>query len=293
MRKNIYNFTSNFEEYQKILETPIAEMSHEGSSRNCYIDKSSLKMYTNNFTEDICAKALNYLGKIEEKKNDQQYIEDGCKYFFYWLQVEVIKEETVDLNILNLYKEVLNKYEDIANNYELPKYLNIISEHNIQKFIDMVDMYKNFYDFIKNKVEHGKDKCDYANKCVSLYEKNIKVCKEGSDYDFCYELDKFRDEYNKHMEKNEQCENLQKILPSYRTHDPVVITSIPCVIILVTCFFFFLYKFSPLGSCLLNRINKKKRISNNIDYETQNLSHISKGTYKNNNRQYNIAYISS
>ncbi|KMZ83398.1 hypothetical protein PVBG_06040 [Plasmodium vivax Brazil I] len=103
-------------------------------------------------------------------------------------------------------------------------------------------MYKNFYDFKKDKEESGKDKCSYADKCFRLYNKNIEVCKAGSDYDFCYELDNFRNEYNKYMKENIQCEDSLKILPSYRTYDTVVITTIPCVIIFVACLFFFLYK---------------------------------------------------
>ncbi|SCA81979.1 VIR protein [Plasmodium vivax] len=274
MRKNIYNFAAKIEDYQKILDSHKAEVSPDDIPLSCSIEINKLKKHTDNFTDEICKKATYYLGEIEIKKNEPQYIEDGCKYFCYWLQVEVLKEETLGSKILKLYQDLLNEYESATSNEELLKYLYIISEHNLQNFRDMVDMYKNFYDFKKNKEESGKDKCFYAQECVNLYEKNIKVCKECSDYDFCYELDNFRDLYNKHMEKNVQCSGLQKILPSYRKYDPVVITSIPCVIIL----------FSPLGSCFLNRVKTKKSISNNIDHETQYLSHLSKGAFKNENR---------
>ncbi|VUZ99456.1 PIR protein [Plasmodium vivax] len=292
MRKNIYNFASNFEKYQTILDTSIEEVSSGGSSVNCYIDKDSLQKYTHNFTEETCKKATYYLNEIEKKTNDPQYIEDGCKYFCYWLQVEVLEKEKPSYEILKLYQDLLNEYDRFVYTDILPKYINTISEHTIKNFIGLVDMYKKFHNF-KNSTETETNKCNLGKECVLVYEKNIEVCKAGNDYDLCCELDNFRDEYNKYIKENIQCNDLLKILRSYRTYDPVVITSIPCVIILVACFFFFLYKFSPLGSCFSDRIKNKKRISKNIDYETQNLSHISKGTYKNKNRQYNIAYISS
>ncbi|EDL42600.1 variable surface protein Vir15, truncated, putative, partial [Plasmodium vivax] len=278
---------------KKYWDSHTAEVTSDDSPPYCSIEINNLNHYRDKFNQEICKKATHYLGEIEKNKNVPQYIEDGCKYFFYWLQVEVLKDETLGSKILMFYQEVLNEYEKTASNEEFPKYLNIINEHDIQNFIDIVDMYKNFYDFKKDKEESGKDKCSYADKCFRLYNKNIEVCKAGSDYDFCYELDNFRNEYNKYMKENIQCEDSLKILPSYRTYDTVVITTIPCVIIFVACLFFFLYKFSPLGSFFLNRIKKKKRISNNIDYEMQYLSPISKGNYNNKNRQYNIAYISS
>ncbi|SCA82148.1 VIR protein [Plasmodium vivax] len=242
MRKNIYNFSSKIEEYQKILDSHTAEVTSDDSPPNCSIEINNLNHYRDKFNQEICKKATHYLGEIEKNKNVPQYIEDGCKYFFYWLQVEVLKDETLGSKILMFYQEVLNEYEKTASNEEFPKYLNIINEHDIQNFIDIVDMYKNFYDFKKDKEESGKDKCSYADKCFRLYNKNIEVCKAGSDYDFCYELDNFRNEYNKYMKENIQCEDSLKILPSYRTYDTVVITTIPCVIIFVACLFFFLYK---------------------------------------------------
>ncbi|KMZ82461.1 hypothetical protein PVIIG_06195 [Plasmodium vivax India VII] len=242
MRKNIYNFAAKIEEYQKIFDKTNDKGTAGDSPLNCSFEINNFKQYTDKFTEEICKKSTYYLGEIEIKTNEPQYIIDGCKYFCYWLQVEVLKDETLYSNILKLYQDVLKAYEYGTSNAELLNYLNIFSEHHIKNFRDMVNMYKNFYNFKNNRVENGKDNCYFANECVSLYEKNIKVCKAGSDYDFCDELDNFRDEYNKYMKQNDQCKDLQKILPSYRTYDPIVITSIPCVIILVSCCIFFLYK---------------------------------------------------
>ncbi|KMZ88670.1 hypothetical protein PVBG_06100 [Plasmodium vivax Brazil I] len=64
-------------------------------------------------------------------------------------------------------------------------------------------MYDNFHKFKEEDKQRGGNKCHHATECVSLYNKNIKVCQEGNDYDFCYELDNFKERYDTYMMSTE------------------------------------------------------------------------------------------
>ncbi|KNA00888.1 hypothetical protein PVNG_05815 [Plasmodium vivax North Korean] len=155
-------------------------------------------------------------------------------------------------------------------------------------------MYDYFYKF-KGNTQHGDNKCNHAKECFRLYKENIKICEEGNDNDFCYELDNLKEIYDAYMITIEGCPGLPESLESYRVQNRAVVIITPFSILLVISLsLFFLYKFTPFGSFFQKGTKNKKKIPGNVDYEMQVPSHASQRVNKyNKNRQYNISYLSS
>ncbi|KMZ96369.1 hypothetical protein PVNG_06146 [Plasmodium vivax North Korean] len=155
-------------------------------------------------------------------------------------------------------------------------------------------MYDYFYKF-KGNNQLGDNKCICATKCVDLYKKNINICEEGNDNDLCYELDNLKERYDSYMKSKVDCPDLPKTLESYRIYNPAVVVITPfSVLLVISLTLFLLYKFTPFGLIFRKGTNNKNKIPENLDYETHFPPHTSQRVNNyNNNRQYNISYLSS
>ncbi|KMZ76797.1 hypothetical protein PVIIG_05398 [Plasmodium vivax India VII] len=236
-----YNTAKTFLTYRTILEG-WNSCEAKSESRHCIgFSEEYISQYDDIFTNIHCSKALHYLSTVESITESQR-LNNGCKYFLYWLYYEVLKKNLYKHKILKIYQDVLLGYIDSSYNHYFSNYISFFSEKTIDKIIKLSEMYDNFYKF-KGDIHHTDNKCDNAKECVRLYNENIKVCEEGDDYDFCYELDNLKESYDTYMKSNESCPNSPKTLESYRLFNPTVVIITPFSILLVISLsLFFLYK---------------------------------------------------
>ncbi|EDL42767.1 variable surface protein Vir15, putative [Plasmodium vivax] len=280
--------------YKGILDTWVPNSDNQPPD-DCIAFKQELIQEHNNIFKNMhCSQAKHYLNNVERIRNPNN-ISNACKYFLYWLYIIVLKKDLEKHKILKIYKDVLTAYIDESGNENFRNYVNFFSEETIKKIIKLTEMYDYFYKFKEEQISHENVKCNHAENCIRLYNENIKVCEEGNDYDFCYELDNLKESYDTYMKSYEGCRNLPKTLESYRLYNPATVIITPFSILLVMSLsLFFLYKFTPFGSFFRKRRKNKKKIPDNLDYETHFPPHTSQRVNNyNNNRQYNISYLSS
>ncbi|SCA60501.1 Plasmodium vivax Vir protein, putative [Plasmodium vivax] len=294
MKKTSYNIKDMYYAYNGIFNTWKPNLDNQAPKDCIAFKEEHIREHQDTFINAQCSKAQHYLSKIETS-SDPQYISNACKYFVYWLYYDVLKKDTDNRKILKIYQDVLTAYIDGSSKENFRNYVNFFSERTIENLIKLTEMYESFYKFKEGNIYHAGVKCNHADACVRLYNENIKVCEEGNDYDFCYELDNLKKSYDTYMMTNKDCPHLPKTLESYRLYNPAVIIITPFSILLViSVSLFFLYKFTPFGSLFRKRTKNKNKIPSNLDYATHVLSHTSeKVTNYNKNRQYNISYLSS
>ncbi|SCA81840.1 Plasmodium vivax Vir protein, putative [Plasmodium vivax] len=294
MRITSYNIKDMYHTYKGILDTWVPNSDNQAPDDCIAFKQEYIREHNKTFTNIHCSQAQHFLNKVETIRKPN-YLSNACKYFLFWLYYEVLKKNLDKQKILKIYKDVLTAFIEGSDNENFRKYVSLFSEQNIENLIKLTQMYDYFYKFTEEKITHGDVKCNHARKCVDLYEKNIKVCEEGNDNDFCYELDNLKESYDKYLKSNERCPSLPKTLKSYSVYIPAVIIITPFSILLVISLtLFFLYKFTPFGSLFRKRIRNNKKITDNIDYATHLLPHTSQRVNNyNNNRQYNISYLSS
>ncbi|KMZ82417.1 hypothetical protein PVIIG_06125 [Plasmodium vivax India VII] len=283
-----------YDTYNGILETWKPNLGDQPPD-DCIAFKQELIQEHNNIFKNMhCSQAKHYLNNVERIRKPNN-ISNACKYFLYWLYYVVLHKNLDNKKILKIYNDVLTAYIYGSAKENFKNYVSFFSERTIENLIKLTEMYDYFYKFKEEKITHGDVKCNHARKCVDLYEKNIKVCEEGNDNDFCYELDNLKESYDKYLKSNAVCPDLPKTLESYRVYNTAAIIITPFSILLVISLsIFFLYKFTPFGSFFRKRTKNKKKIPDNIDYATHVLPHKSQRVNNyNNNRQYNISYLSS
>ncbi|CAG9481990.1 unnamed protein product [Plasmodium vivax] len=283
MKKTSYNIKDMYYAYNGIFNTWEPNLDNQAPDDCLAFKQERIREHKGTFTKEHCSKAKHYLSSVVTNR-DHQYTSNACKYFIYWLYYDVLNKKSDNRKILKIYKDVLTAYIDGSRKEYLRKYVSFFSEETIEKFIKLTEMYDYFYKFKDEKIYYTGVKCNNANACVRLYNENIKVCEKGNDYDFCYELDNLKKSYDEYMITNVDCSDLPKTLESYRLFNPSVVIIIPFSILL----------FTPFGSIFRKRTKNKKKIPENLDYATHVLSHTSQMVNNyNNNRQYNISYLSS
>ncbi|CAI7718666.1 PIR protein [Plasmodium vivax] len=293
MRNTSYDVENMYHISKGILETWVPRLSGYTSEDCIAFKEQHIRKHKDTFVYAQCSKAQHYLSKIE-KSSDPQYISNACKYFMYWLYYDVLNKETDNSKILRIYEDVLTGYIEGTGNVYLKDYVSFLSEEKIEKIIKLTKMYDSFYNF-KGNMQHGSNKCNHAEECIRLYKENIEVCEEGNDNDFCYELDNLKENYDTYMMSKEVCSHLTRTLESYKVYNPAVpIISPISILLVISLSLFFLYKFTPFGSIFRKRTKNNKKIADNLDYAMNVLPHTSQRVNNyNNNRQYNISYLSS
>ncbi|SBT73396.1 PIR protein [Plasmodium ovale] len=241
----------------------------------------------------VCAISVKFLSHLKEK-NDSSYEEEGCKYLFYWLYVKALESKQTIENTLDLYKElnqIFNEHNDGYNKFD--KFINQMNKNTCEHFQKIISLYEVFNIFENQQMTHVAEKKCTSN-CFELFTSYVNECREIYDYNFCNELNDFREYHNYFIQKILSCQGEQYMLPSVNIFDTVSIILIPLVLILVTSIILpLLYKFTPVGTWIRHRIGKKKKIRDNINEETQLLSNTYEiGEYNFENRNYNIAYNS-
>ncbi|SBT57517.1 PIR Superfamily Protein [Plasmodium ovale wallikeri] len=287
-----YNVVTSYKKYKSKL-TSSNSSTDVMSIGTCQSFKyENINLSSGSFP-DICSTAIKFLSHLKENPNN--YRDDGCKYLFYSLYVDVLNKNTSIEHTLNLLKKLNNIFnDDYDGMYELDSYINKMDENtssNLVKLIDIYDMFDKFES--ESRSTTSIKKC--ASDCVQLFISYLDECRKGYDYDFCYELKNFREKYNFFIEKVITCEGEEHLLPPVDIFDTESMIIIPSVMIVVTAFIFpILYKFTAFGPWIRRSLGINKNIWENIEEETSHSMHTSEMVNTNTKKHiYNIAYNSS
>ncbi|SCO65458.1 hypothetical protein PVT01_030027300 [Plasmodium vivax] len=98
---------------------------------------------------------------------------------------------------LRIYKDFLREYASTAKSDIWNYYEKNVSDDILLEVKDLFDLYSNFNKFTL------KNECDYANKCVDIYNRRIVECYIKINGDFCHEMEKFKEKYNDYRRKND------------------------------------------------------------------------------------------
>ncbi|SBT01062.1 PIR Superfamily Protein, partial [Plasmodium ovale curtisi] len=241
----------------------------------------------------LCSTAIQFLNHLKE--NSHNYRDDGCKYLYYSLYVDVLKREKSTEKTLILYKELNQIFNEVYDGMnELDSYINKMDEYTSDILVKLIDIYDKFDEFENEFKLTGKiNKC--PDECVELFKGYLDACRNRYDYDFCYELNNFREKYNLIIEQVTNCKGEKYILPPVEIFETGGIIFIPFAIIVVATFIFpILYKFTAFGPWIRRSLGIKKNMCQNINEETNHSLHISEmGKKSLKKRNYNIAYNSS
>ncbi|SBS91848.1 PIR Superfamily Protein [Plasmodium ovale curtisi] len=228
----------------------------------------------------------------DTKYEDKTYRDNGCKYLFYWLYTYALNKNESIMNTLKLYKDLYRLYNEKHNNLnKFSDYINEMNEDTSEKFVNLTNLYNELNNFFtENKEKKREQAC--TNYSFDSYLKYVDECRNGYDNDFCNELKNFRKKYNFFIQKVIKCEGKKDLLPPVEKSNIIGIILTPFSLISLTSLILpLLYKFTPVGPWIRNKIGKKKNIWDNINEETDQLLNNFEIEENNlNNRNYNIAY---
>ncbi|KMZ89324.1 hypothetical protein PVBG_03674 [Plasmodium vivax Brazil I] len=194
---------------------------------------------------EICTDVLTYFKKLENNSVHVYPLPASCYYVYYWLYFDKLeKKRKTDNDVFGIYGELLKFYKENVNNDPLcAQYLKLIPQSTLKELNDLFNLYENFIKFKSNDYPGVNDKCSCARECVKIYREYLDKCHQGINKDLCNELEDFRNQYNEQMEKDSECPKVDKVLPSTKRYDIVMLASIIFLITVVTSvILFILYK---------------------------------------------------
>ncbi|EDL42839.1 variable surface protein Vir2/15-like [Plasmodium vivax] len=291
-----YKYVKCFLEYSSNFEEATKE-DNDSFKGHCRIQiTNDLTRFTHNSDNLIepCVKFVQFLTRLSEKPSKDKV--HGCIYLYYWLYHAVMSKDKSTYNTFTLFETFSKAYKQHKKDAQI--YLDYVKNITKDAFLNiqtLAVLYENLENFKKHK-SCGNNKCNCAHNIVELYMKYIDDCRRGVNTEFCNELDNFRNIYNEHMEKPNECDKVQKILPSARITDNTLIIITPFVIAFVLSFILFiLYKFTRFGLLFSSKRRNKKHIRKHLDKEEH--EHFERRTkndnISNNNRAYHIQYRAS
>ncbi|SBT73500.1 PIR protein [Plasmodium ovale] len=289
-RNTKYNVVKSYNTYKDKLNFYKANESQVFIG-DCDNFNTKYSTYSNYDILETCKTTMRFLNHSEEQNNS--YVDEGCKYLFYWIYTEALKREIHIDTAFNIYEMLLQTYDDENDSYTLQEYIKNINKDMLFNLIKLIGLYENF-NKLKEVSKPACKNCDCAKECVKWYTGYVEECHAGYDTDFCDELENFRDLYNEHMLSENDCVGVEKILPSTRRVGLAFAISIPLVTLLMMSFIFFiLYKFTSFGS-LLDKMVKKKHIWNDIENDTYKMIHdTGMISHNSENSSYLISYNTS
>ncbi|SBS89656.1 PIR Superfamily Protein [Plasmodium ovale curtisi] len=229
---------------------------------------------------------------------------DRCRYFNFWFYYKIWKIFKPTQKITypeSLINRLTYVWDDVNDKLQLKDclyfYHNKIPLDKLKEMKDLHDYFKN-YDTIDNDVASYPDKCqnyfNYVTQNNTLYEKYHNECcvspkNNLENYFNCdakYKpsnlLSKLRCEiYVSESQKDSQVVLLED--NSDESTSPISSDTVPVVAGSFTVFtilssLFIMYKFTPFGPRIANRIFNNSRVWSNMEEETKNhelISHIS------------------
>ncbi|SCO70968.1 VIR protein [Plasmodium vivax] len=293
-QEETYKFLSSFSKYKSIYDEIIND---DSSFVNGFCSDDSHTLQSDYGEECfgfklVCPTIFKYMNKIKE---DYAAITPECdKYLYYWIHKDFLTVKRNGCNAFSFYKIFLNAYCIYEDWDQCTKYINEMKYEVFERHNNLMHLYDIFQIFKNEEDQEGSSKCNKANECVKQYDIYIKPCFGGVKSSYCDELKNFKEDYEKLIAEI-TCENVTKILTSPEAISKAYITTISVVsILIVSIILYFLYKFTPFGSWLSLRLNKKKNRSFNIDSELNQYMHSSQLSDRNSkNTSYNVAYNSA
>ncbi|VUZ99732.1 PIR protein [Plasmodium vivax] len=287
---SMYNFSSRSYDYQSLFSDNHPRME-TGYEETCQSIMGQYSIRNSSFKLN-CNKSLNYLQKLENREHTDIKQAQGTLYLYLWLYDKELKNVAYKGNSIDIYMKLLNLCFFNLHNNILTIYQSKVRTENFEILKNLYDLYYKF-----DKIEHDNEcketKYECAKECVKLYKECIEICNQKYNVDYCNELENFRNEFNKYISSENQCKDKDLYIPSNIFASKSVILLIPLVSLLVlSTFFFILYKFTPFGPWFRDRSRRKKKFYNNIANEEPEILHASRTNKMSEIKPYNISYIS-
>ncbi|SBT83448.1 PIR protein [Plasmodium ovale] len=273
-------------------------------------------------TEFCCEmeKNLINLNKILDNIQDRT---ERCRYFNFWFYYQIWKRFTSTQTIAHpesLISRLTYVWGDINNKLQLNEcsffYHDNISLDKWKEMKDLHDFFKN-YNFIETNILTFGDKCqsyknyiEYNDRLYKKYHTECCISKKNNkeNYFNCDEkynpsnlLSKLRCEiYVRESQKDSQVvlpeENADLSTSSTMSSDTVPVVAGSFTVFTILSSLFIMYKFTPFGPMIINRIFSKSSVWSNTEDETENyelISHISMDQERElGDKGYKLAYHS-
>ncbi|SBT58379.1 PIR Superfamily Protein [Plasmodium ovale wallikeri] len=291
---NYYPLVSLFDDYSVKFDQVVGEDNRDPSYKNT-CEQMQRSLYQSSFINiERCQNILKYVNHLSNQENDAEK-NKLCAHLNYLLNCDAssnIIPVDYKSNFIDAYLRFLPNYKNVC-------YLSIepIEEHVFQKLKDIHNMYKLLKEVKSKGTACTGDCCANAKQCADTYESYIHNCYIGSTDNFCVELGKIKDDYEESIKKVKvTCTDAREMLTPPMQNNSGVSILIPCTILLVIpCFLFILYNFTPFSSWITPQIQKIKRIINNTDEQKENLilDNFDLMQYPQEKGPYYIAYNSS
>ncbi|GAB69620.1 hypothetical protein PCYB_003690 [Plasmodium cynomolgi strain B] len=234
-----YNFINYIKEYNEKL---VSYSSSDNNYSNTECTPIISNYDINGVNKDTaCRRVMGYLSHISQNDLSKESA-NKCKYLYYWMHYDLLKDQKESDQTLKLYNEFLQLYEKARNGRHLcNNYIEEISKivvSNAKKLIELYNTFKNEQN-VSNKCY-----CVCAKKCYDLHNKYAQECyNDNKDEDFCNELENFKYLYDRNMLYVGTCHNAPKTLVSVKPnglHSPIIF---PLMLALVMhSLLFILYK---------------------------------------------------
>ncbi|SBT55712.1 PIR Superfamily Protein [Plasmodium ovale wallikeri] len=291
---NYYPLVSLFDVYSEKFKAATAEDTEEQSYGNKCDQMKTRLYYGDSFNKERCISFLKYIKHLSQNKSDKD-INKHCAYLNYLLNCEAYNDKIPKEYKPNYIYSYLPHLSSSNNVCSLG--IELIDDDIFKKLKDTHNMYTLLKEVKSKETSCTGECCTNAKKCADTYESYIHNCYIGSTDNFCVELSKIKDDYEGTIKKVKvTCTDARELLtPPMRNNSGVSIL-IPCTILLVIpCFLFILYKFTPFSSWITPQIQKIKRIINNTEEQNENLilDNFDLMQYPQEKGPYNIAYNSS
>ncbi|GAW84296.1 variable surface protein [Plasmodium gonderi] len=212
-----------------------------------------------------CTQVMSYISYIHNKEGENKSTDADCLFLYYWLYK---------------YLENLNKSSSTGKYYKTSIMATGYSDANICKDFQ----YKNITDSdikMLTVLYNMYNSLEYIKK----YD-----CESKEYNDFCAEYNDIKDKYvpPKEIQIFTTIEKEQLLISNNNIAVIIVITVVLTLVVLILLFI--LYKLTPFGSYLLNRIERIKSTLNNLDNKRAHVYQPEIANIISNNRDYNVLY---
>ncbi|SBT00068.1 PIR Superfamily Protein [Plasmodium ovale curtisi] len=291
---NYYPYLSSFPEYLQKFKDVITESVTDTPYHVRCSSFADGRFEGNSNFRNRCYEVAKYLNHLLSKKSDYN-IHERCAHLNY-----ILNSDSNYNNITNCSKpDLIDAYSKLPSDFNDVCFssIELIDEHTLTKLKHIHDMHESFGKVKSTKTSCIGDCCTNAKKCSSIYDNYIKNCYEDSIDYICDNLGKFKNEYETHMKSVKTiCTDALKILTPPKKNNSTVTILIACItILIIPCFLFIFYKFTPFGQLLRPRVHQIKKMFYNLGDENQNISvdnyeYVSPSTKK---KRYHVAYNST
>ncbi|SBT01016.1 PIR Superfamily Protein [Plasmodium ovale curtisi] len=254
--------------------------------------------------ETICAKFKCLFNILFDESFDVSSIfKQPDIYINFWLNYQLKNINLPSFNVQSFYEVLISDPSFDIHKKLQGKIQNIQDRHleNLTIFYDLYHMYNDIYAIIQDHDSDRTQCASYSKECAQKYEEAIKRCPKGSSSNFCDALNVFKGKYEQlktfiiidncelevlkplpsHERPTEVIPSLQNGSPETMTLDNILeeqrdsadfstVTAASGTMLGMFFLSLIIYKSTPLGPWLRNRILKKNVMEKNIEDEEKN-----------------------